>query len=496
MNVLFYIEPTIQGENLSFNLNQGETFINLYKTLSIAYPNILGKVLCSKNMAKNGLPTPCPNNLTVQTIKYKELQLHIKGCTNQISSFYKFNYCKGESSKYKELLLSKLDHFSPDLIFVFNTPAPFLKELFPKSLILHQEVGMFSRPPFPLTYYLDPYGQYDSSFIAKNSEQLKQLELSNEDRDKLIKLRDNYISEVFSAKDPFHDLKETLSQFKKSVLLPLQYFNFSDFEADTGFSSQLDLIISTLSHLDPSTALIVTQHPNYRVLKQDFIESLRNEFPNFIYQERFDNWYGCSQFILHHVDAVISIYSSIALQALFFGKKLFSFGQGGIAQMAQCTLVSQFQTELEKKTVDQLPAIHHLLSHYYIPKEKYEDPFFMKKYIDTLLTQNNYSNINFNLAGPVFECKSYSDFYIENMITKNVPSHIPEWDGIESLKTDPRYYDFYTKFKKLQKDFTIVGQHLQILELKLNRIEKSLIYKILKRCAYPVIKIKSYFKQN
>ena len=77
----------------------------------------------------------------------------------------------------------------PDVIVCYESNAPFLTELFPRALFLHSTLGIFSRPPFPETSALDPFGVGKDSYLARCELSQWDRSLSSAERGRIARLK-------------------------------------------------------------------------------------------------------------------------------------------------------------------------------------------------------------------------------------------------------------------------------------------------------------------
>jgi hypothetical protein len=98
------------------------------------------------------------DNSRVEVISQKELKNVSPNYLDATIKQHFDNFTDLEMQKMMNICIQYIGDFKPDLIYSFMTHVPFLKKLFPETLVLHQEVGMISRKPYPTTYYFDPFG--------------------------------------------------------------------------------------------------------------------------------------------------------------------------------------------------------------------------------------------------------------------------------------------------------------------------------------------------
>ena len=163
MNILFYVEPLIELQKPYWK----EGWVNdvcwkLIQTLQQTNESYNFKLITNEAIIQT---VDHSKALDICVISQQELLRPFKGNYLLASSAWHQNtYSDEQLDYYKNLLHVKLDAFVPDIIITF-TPIPFLKELFPNALILHHEFSIFSRLPYPTSWFLDPVGVSGSSFL-------------------------------------------------------------------------------------------------------------------------------------------------------------------------------------------------------------------------------------------------------------------------------------------------------------------------------------------
>ncbi|WP_058969130.1 HAD family hydrolase [Type-D symbiont of Plautia stali] len=225
--------------------------------------------------------------------------------------------------KIEEFLRSKLPtHY--DVILLWETPVPFLDNLYSESLIIHQMPGAFCRAPYPHMVTFDPIGLYKHGPLYKHFEEIIGKE-TNEN---------NFVTDFgFKVKDSISKLStftsnelDPTSKFKKLTLLPLQTSGHYAFQADTPYISQADYLVETLQNTDQETGLVVTQYVTPKVkdtvLNSEVVSAIKGNWGNIIYDEKFDQINSISQYLIPHVSEVVSCSSSIALQSMIWNRDI------------------------------------------------------------------------------------------------------------------------------------------------------------------------------
>ncbi|MFT4252079.1 MAG: hypothetical protein QM608_06315, partial [Caulobacter sp.] len=218
-----------------------------------------------------------------------------------------------------EVLGGRLEGFTPDVIVTW-APAPHLRLLFPDALILHKETSVFSRAPFPLTYYLDPRGFHRWSAMAQAEEPARTDAPAT--LEALHRLRGG-LAGAFDALDNAAEAAARLKASGRPVLLVAGHTNGVFFyDAACRFRSQAHAVLEVLENTPADFTVTVSEHPDCRkftAAERDFFE---HRHANFASDPDLSALPGAGQHIIRHVDRVATVSSSVGLQALFWGKPL------------------------------------------------------------------------------------------------------------------------------------------------------------------------------
>lgn len=227
------------------------------------------------------------------------------------------------SNKIAECLKQKVaDHY--DVIFLWETPVPFLEHLFPDALIIHQMPGAFCRAPYPHMVTFDPVGLYKHGSLYKHFESIIEMHTGNEefveDFKRAVK---NSINQV----TPFtYNKLDPKEKFNELILIPLQTSSHYAFLADTPYISQADYLIDALNNIPQKSGAVVTQYVTPKVkdtvLTPDVLRAIKSKWPNIIFDETFDKINSVSQYLLPFVDKIVSCSSSLAVQGLVWNKDI------------------------------------------------------------------------------------------------------------------------------------------------------------------------------
>lgn len=245
-----------------------------------------------------------------------------------VSDIYNEALTEEEEARLRQAYIDTLDGFKPDTIVSWEFPTATLRALFPDAMVIDLMPGAFMRPPYNKTVAFDPSGIYRHSAlqVLLNGEVQPTLEEVLAWR----QLSDEFAG-FFSSIDARKHVLEAVTpsrDFDKYVLLPLQVESYFGYRDNCKFTSQYDLLQAVMRQSDPSTGVIVTQYISNlfadQVLNKDNAEALQLAYPNFLYSPILNNLDNISQFIAPWADETISVSSTVALQAHFFGRKVSS----------------------------------------------------------------------------------------------------------------------------------------------------------------------------
>lgn len=209
-------------------------------------------------------------------------------------------------------LRDRLVDFEPDVVFLLNQ-QPWLRRSFANALFVNIEMSWSSRPPFPSFWHLDISGAGKGRILANYADQILKTTVPDNG--------ENLVGQVRSLARKH--LKTSLaSNFVDSVrqnyatvrLLPIGAFEFTDDQ--TTFFVLLDRF---LSEQIGESALILTQHPMWKLLNDEQIIYLASKYPCV-----FDGDDYGSQNLLPWVDCVIGDFSTVSTQALLFDTQIIS----------------------------------------------------------------------------------------------------------------------------------------------------------------------------
>ena len=345
MNVLFYVEPLTERENPTWKLGWIQSVELMMAALRKRWPQahfccVVGDGL--EDHAKSSL-----RDCTVAAIHHTELIPKFGPSALSVAMDW---YRGGTEQRLSEMgatLKDKLAGFSPDITITFSA-APFVNRAFPGIPVLHYELGIVSRPPFPPTAYLDPLGMFNNSYLIRHRKQIQEYSLTDEDRRLVDSIRKIYLPDIARENPLSVAITEKLRGFQSRVLVALQFSQFYGYDAHATYPDQYDLLVQTLENVSSTTAVIATEHPIFPILTPDTVEYLQRRYANFIWLPEFRTVSFASQYLMEFVDGVVTVSSSVGLQTLLWKKPLVVVGHSHLDLIADAHSLSELQIILKQ----------------------------------------------------------------------------------------------------------------------------------------------------
>ena len=433
MKILFYVEPLIEmskpywkdGWACSWCRKMIQCLADKHEYIMVVNDAIAERFGEEKNVR---LVIPSQQEL---------LKVFPAGYMQASKAWYLHTYSEEQINYYVSLMRDLIHTDSIDLILTF-TQVPFLEKLYPLTRILHMEYSIFSRIPFPMTWYLDPCGLYENNFLNKYSKEISQIKLNESELYMVRELQKTCI-EVFSDNNIFEaDIIKLRQQFKYLLLLPIQFSGYYGFDCLSSHKTQLEYLMRTLEDTPSDIGIIFTMHPEYPIFDKETVGYITSRYKNAIFLEKTRDIYAASQWILPLVDGVITVSSSVGIQTLLFEKKLISLGNHNFKYIADGnTLGDDLYRILSVKSEDKSSMLWFIITKYAIPydylfNENWLDGFFRK----SVLQEENerfYDDIDI----PIKLCKSY----IKEI--RNNKALIPQWvlgENVAKNKYAPKIY--------------------------------------------------------
>lgn len=271
------------------------------------------------------------------------------GSTNNVEKCLYKNGSPEVLERMSTLLKSKAPRLV-DVVFSWETPANLFRDLYPNAKIIHQMPGFLSRVPFPELYTLDVNGLFHESMLTKHINAIRAKPADPRAIGLLQSIRAELVSFI-AANTPFTRAQlDPLRQFERLILLPLQVTDQYAFLADSGYESQMSLLMDVLGRTPEHIGVVVTQYASAsaaeRVLNQERCLQLKAVYPNLIFDKAFDTLDNISQYLLPTIDAVVTVSSSIGTQALMWNKPLITLGNSHMASLATHASIADYATAI------------------------------------------------------------------------------------------------------------------------------------------------------
>ncbi|AUV32489.1 hypothetical protein C2U48_18300 [Escherichia coli] len=376
MNVLFFLEPSIEFGNPTFRYaTLRNSFIPQMQNMQRegwAISTVVSTVIAEKCIEDNYLPF-MGNVIAVDPIDWVDGEGYLQRSLRHLSNEYREN----EINRIKTLISDRVHvNYSPDIIIAWETPVSYFEQIYPNAKIIYQMPGFFSRPPFAnLISFSHKLCDYPKITPEKPME--SDLITLNE-----MRLRDyKFFNEINPTSKELTRLK---NNFDKIILFPLQVDNYFMVNSVTGAASnQFDLLSSLLSHIPTNIAILVTNYKSKdtqsSTLNEQTIKYLKKKYPNFVFFTSFDSIPNVSQFLVSAVDGVITISSSVGYQASYWKKPLFTLGESHISEFATSTSLEEFVAQVkDSKEIERDSKIIDILSRRHVPASFTKSPGYLK----------------------------------------------------------------------------------------------------------------------
>jgi len=293
-----------------------------------------------------------------------------------------------KQKKYIQLLEDKLPE-KIDVFISFLSPADFLRDSYPDTKFLYTEFGIFSRAPYPRTFYFDPSGMFNNSIISKFSQEILEHEPLDSDKAKLKDIKSELLSEYLYEETNTESIEwlcELKLKYSKVILLPLQFSDYFGFDSHCKYKSQYDFLVDILNRVSPDIAVIATEHTGWgEVVNEHNISFLQNKYPNFITDKSNNAVNISTQELVPLVDGVISVSSSVGLQALFWDTPVFCEWDTHLKNYSSVTSIDHINKFFESNTtVDNSVLSIWLLKNYYKIDKSILDPTNFEAWVNDL----------------------------------------------------------------------------------------------------------------
>ncbi|MBI1274313.1 MAG: hypothetical protein GC131_09575 [Alphaproteobacteria bacterium] len=353
MKILFYVEPWIEKNHPSWKTGWiTGVLLDMAHQLNHAGGHsvffLMGDAQdeCEPELQKAGCTSAIISQTELRQIHNDYLQASLE--------WHQGTYKPETMAAMQSLVRKKLNGFEPDIIMSFIMAVPFLRDMFPGALTLVQETAIFAygAKPYPTTWYFDPMGSFQNSFFRKYGVEAAG-ELPEEGRKFLALFRKKFLDRILRKKTPY--TRAQLIGGRKVdylLLLPLQQGQYFLLNGCSRYAAPWDIVCDVLDRAGPRIGVVVTEHVHWHedsIARHNALTYLRRRYPNFIYLEDFACWENVSHLLLPHIDAVASVSSTVALNALLWQKPVVALGDSQLNGVADLADIEQLAGYLDAK---------------------------------------------------------------------------------------------------------------------------------------------------
>lgn len=430
MKILLYVDPYVDiSDKPEFKLVWFQDFLqksinNLHNYSSKSNNHLEIKVLYSDILDASQVSSEF-GFIEFITINQSEVK-NIFTDFNEYICLQRTNQNNPKFEQLNKIIIQKLKGFVPDIIILMSSSAGYLKYAFPNSLIFFTESGLFNQAPFPGCLYFDCCSTMSESFLLQHKNEILSLSI-NQDEQKFLSQVRNFFLESISKHNPY---KEKIADLRKNfdhiILLSLQRFDSPLFRTQSDFKDQIEYIKYVLDNLGRDIAVVITEHQKDRILGfAPIYNYFKNNYKNFIYLPETSTINNSSQFLLELVDGVITISSTVGLQAMLHQKPLFVPSKisylTAFADEQDLSKLADLLKNNQYKNKD--ASLYYLITRYYVVGKYYKDGEWFYNFLSNSLKnfkQNSgldfYDKIDNNdaLLGAICQQK-----YVDNIASKN-----------------------------------------------------------------------------
>ena len=340
MKVLFYLDPSVEFNNPNFRYTSYKNSL-LPQIRALKDSGHEVSIVISSSLAEN---------ISRDSLMLKGVTYHIVDIFEvlKIGNFSEIEI-NGNAEKYKKIISllrqSINEDNDPDLIVIWESHAKYLGEIYKSAKIIYQSPGFFSRPPFPQlismnTGILSESESPDRYFLEENNFNLSEVR----------NVFYNFFSETSQLKDK---IKYWRTKFAKIILFPLQIDGYFMIDSQMKGLKQIDILLKILETIPNNCALLITDYRskdiNSNVITKDNENLLKQKYKNLIYDESINKEFCASQQLLPFVDAVITISSSVGLQAAFWELPLYVYGNNFVSYFQNATSIAELVQKAGQK---------------------------------------------------------------------------------------------------------------------------------------------------
>lgn len=346
MNILFFLEPRIELSAYFRYATLRNTILPQIKGLEkvgVKTHLILGDAIAEKALREGYLAEI--KNYTV--IDSEELNSVLDLPYNKVAEEL-YNENKALNSKLSVFYSEKISDFIPDIIISWESNADFFKKNYENSTIINQWPGYLSRLPFPELI------AFDSGLLGKS--RINIIKNNIQVRSSDLRLWRDSINKYENILNSFNPLIKKVNgwrnKFKKVILFPLQVDNYFTVTVPVqGKKNQLDLVAFVLENIPEDIGVVFTEYRSKtiscNVMTDDNINYLSSRYKNFIFDKDIVDIPQVSQYLANILDGVVTISSSVGLQAALWYKPLLTLGKSHVTPFESANSIDVFVEQVQ-----------------------------------------------------------------------------------------------------------------------------------------------------
>ncbi len=221
----------------------------------------------------------------------------------------------------------KLGDMQPDIVQMHD-PLHKLRFLFPDASIVGQEVGAYSRPPYPSTFFIDPLS-FDCKGVVEEYCAIQD-ENMTQATDVLTPLR-HALEDKFKLQSPEIQayLDDLRSRFRNVLVFAVQYPS-PRYSPYTQYATSIEIYRDILENTPADTVVILCPRAhNFQdmgMTEDGWTELTRQYVGAALFPGELAFPYY-TQMLVPHTDGVVAVTSTVGLQAALWGKHWFTSPQ-------------------------------------------------------------------------------------------------------------------------------------------------------------------------
>ena len=348
-----------------------------------------------------------------------------------------------EVNNYNNLIRKKLGTWVPDLIVTFPIQNDYLKKLYPNALVLNNENGIFSRPPFMRTLRYEPFN-YTKNFTNIYKQEIQNYKITKRQEQKVRNFKNSLI-EIIEKNNPYKSLLENLrKKYKYLILLPIITDNGYR-ESDS--NDEFVYLNNFLRNIPKEIGVIITRHDEINsILNKKVMAYLKVKYPNII-DVNFSEYitFGSSSMnFFHNVDAIVNCMTGTGLLSILWNTKVIAYDKNYSHWFSDYVGIDNIIEKLEAPKKNKNALLYWYFTHYAVFQKNFDKPDWYYNYFKTKLEKYRKEGITFDfyeqiedfdeMAKYVLEC--VKDYYAPKPISLQYNEKIPLIHKIFSVKNE------------------------------------------------------------